>query len=239
MITIGIAEDNAKEREQLKNAILAYPKDYILLFAAKDGKDCLQQLKKYPPNILLLDINMPCVTRLLITTWCSYRHADTKIIGVSSHTNENLIREVITEGAKAFISKYFLSPESIIYKEVLHGTNLLKEAITKACNSECFIDKLVMNNPELFKPSVSSRDIIAKDFPKLKHDHILFAILNTTDLGYEEIAALMDISVHTVKSYYQQLANQFKISGRTALANYCMRHGLVKFTGFYDNTFVK
>jgi DNA-binding NarL/FixJ family response regulator len=239
MITIGIAEDNATEREQLKNAISGYPKDYKLLFAAKDGKDCLQQLKKHPPNILLLDINMPFVTGLIITTWCSYKHADTKIIGVSSHTNENLIREVITEGAKAFISKYFLSPESIIYKEALEGADLLKEAITKVYNSERFIDKLVMNNPELFKPSICSREIIAKDFPNLKHDHILFAILNTTDLSYEEIAALMDISLHTVKSYYQKLANQFKVSGRTNLANYCMRHGLVKFAGFYDDSFIK
>ena len=65
------------------------------------------QNTKHLPDILLLDIKMPKIDGLLLTQYITFIHPSIKIIGVSSHSNEALVTEVLSEGALGFITKSF------------------------------------------------------------------------------------------------------------------------------------
>jgi DNA-binding NarL/FixJ family response regulator len=234
MITIAMAEDNARERMLLKNAIAAL--GYKLLFDAIDGKDILIKLRdaKLLPQILLLDIQMPYANGLAVAAYVSFKYPTIKIIGISSHTNDRLVIEIISEGAKAFISKHFLTTDSAIYQDLIKGTNPLADAINSVQKEELFIEKLVLNDTKNIQLSLFTQQIIAQKYRYLKPKLVEFAILNATDMTISDIANLLFVSVETVKKYYQQLARDFKVSSREKLAKACMENGIVKFASYYD-----
>lgn len=240
MLTIAIAEDNTAEREGLIQEV--HKLGYQLVLTAINGYDLLQQLLKLPtnklPDILLLDINMPKINGLIVTTYCAYKYPSIKIIAVSSHTNDTLITEVITEGASAFITKYFLTPKSIVYYENYGTTNVLQIAITAVINGQLFIDKLLINHPESIKRTVATCTIISKQHPYLKPKHREFAVLNAAGLSLQEVAALMHMSVNTIKDYNAILCKQFGVDNHHQLVHVCFAHGIVKLAVYYDNTMV-
>ncbi|MDI9364810.1 MAG: response regulator [Flavobacterium sp.] len=235
MITVAIAEDNAKERTLLKNVIAAL--GHKLLFDAVDGRDILVKLgtAKVLPKILLLDVQMPYANGLDVTTYVNIKYPSIKIICISWHTNERLVKDIIGEGAKAFISKHFLTTNSAIYQDVIKGTNPLAEAIDSLQKGEIFIEKLLLNDIKKIQFSLSTSQIIAEKYRYLKPRLIEFAILNATNMPMEDIANILCVSVDTAKKYYQQLAKDFKVHTRDKLAKTCMENGIVKFATYFDN----
>ncbi|MBC7720445.1 MAG: response regulator transcription factor [Pedobacter sp.] len=239
MVQIAIAEDNTAERRLLKNKVAGY-KNYDLLFEAVDGWDLLKKLQsaKKLPHILLLDINMPYVNGLLITIYCSLKYPSIKIIGISSHTNENLVREVLSEGALGFIAKYFLYPTSIAYQSVYNREDLLAMAIKSVLANKLFIDKLVVNNPEKILFSISTKAIIANNYQHINATLVQFAILNATGLPFKNIAELMCVTEPAVKKYCRKLSAEVKVTDRYELSNYCMQNGIVKLATYFDSSMV-
>lgn len=234
MVTIAMAEDNATHRGLLKNEIAT--NGYKLLFDAVDGKDLLRKLQsaKVLPQVLLLDIQMPYVNGLAATTYITFKYPSIKIIGVSSHTNERLVSEIISEGATGFISKHFLTKDSIIYIECLKDINILQNAIDTVLQNKRFVDKLVVNDPDDLDLSMSTQQIIEVNYKYLKPRLVEFAILNATDLKIKDIADLLCVSYDAVRKYYKQLAKEFKVTSSEKLAKACMENGIVKFASYYD-----
>lgn len=238
MITIAIAEDNTVEREGLIQQINKLGCN--LVFAAVNGYDLLMRLSKLPtqklPQILLLDIKMPKINGLIVTIYCTYKYPSIKIIAVSSHTNETLIAEILTEGASAFITKYFITPNSFVYNNVYGTKNVLQLAIEAVQNGQLFIDKLLVNNPNEIKTTVATSAIINKYYSHFRPKKREFVILNVADLSLSEIAELMHTTESTLKEYSALLCKQFTVSNRYQVANACFTHGIVKLAAYYDNT---
>ena len=57
-INIMITDDHSMIREGLKN-LLELDGDIQVIAEAENGEDCLDKLKTFRPDVLLLDINMP------------------------------------------------------------------------------------------------------------------------------------------------------------------------------------
>ncbi len=238
MLSIAIAEDNAEEREKLIKQVVQL--GYTLQLVAVNGYDLLEQLQVLPthklPHILLLDIKMPRINGLLVTMYCAFKYPTIKVIGVSSHTNEQLVTHVITEGASAFITKYFLTPASIVYADNYGNTHLLQLAIDAVQKGELFIDKLLVNHPEKIQQNISTNTIIQKKYPQLKPKHREFIILNAAGLSLTEIALLMQISKHTVKDYNTILCQMFNVDNHHQLVQACFEQGIVKLAVYFDES---
>jgi DNA-binding NarL/FixJ family response regulator len=238
MITIAIAEDDAQSMRALQHEIATL--GYKILITATNGKDLLLQLQKLKvnklPTVLLLDINMPYMNGLLVTTYCSFKYPSIKIIGVSSHTNERLIREVLAEGATCFISKYFLTKESVIYQTYLKHSNIIQEAIQNAFKGEKMIDALIVNEPNKIGSSIATKQVIAINYQHLKPKLIEFAILNAAELSFNDIAGLMNVSYASVKDYCKTMCVQFNVADRHELTKKCMQFGIIKLAVYYDDT---
>ncbi len=238
MLTIAIAEDNAAEMVGLIEHVNKL--GHKLLLTAINGYHLLEQLSKLPtyklPNILLLDINMPKINGLIVTMYFANKYPSIKIIAVSSHTNDTLIAEVVTEGASAFITKYFLTPNSVVYQNVYGTTNVLELAIEAVQNGQLFIDKLLVNNPSDIKTTLATSTIIENHYSSLKPHKRAFIILNGADLSFKEIAILMHTTENTVKEYSSILCKKFGVKNRYLLTKACFAHCIVKQAVYYDST---
>lgn len=235
MIAFGLVEDNERFRKLIKKEISKL-NDSTLVIDVVDGYELLLKLNvaKKLPDILLLDIELPKIDGLLLTSYISQVYPSIKMIGVSSHSNKALVTEVLSEGAISFISKHFTSPESAIYKHTYGNRNSFKEAIDQTILNNTYIDDLLFNKGKELKLSTSTNQLINKKFPELTSIHKQFLLLNAAALSYQEIALVMNKSLPTIKKYLSFLLDKFEVKNKVELVTFCIKNGLVKLPSYYD-----
>lgn len=237
MLRIAIAEDEERHLNPLLKEVTAFKKNEINI-VAKNGLELLMSLQntKHLPDILLLDIKMPKIDGLIITQYITYYYPSIKIIGVSSHSNEALVTEVLSEGAIGFITKFILNKASAIYFGTYGNRNILFEAMEAALDNKEFIDSLLFNQRDSIKKSKSTKTIINENFANMPKAHIQYLILNAANLSHSEIAKVMNKSVASVKNYFNLIAAEFDVNTRSELVYYCTTHGIVKHPSYFDKT---
>ena len=103
--SILIAEDN----EELNHFLVQYFKDNYTVISAKNGKEALQMLEKYPIDIILSDIVMPEMDGmelcLYVKTNMQYSHIP--LVLLTARTNLQSKIEGLENGADAYIEKPF------------------------------------------------------------------------------------------------------------------------------------
>ncbi|MEO0066012.1 MAG: Response regulator uvrY [Bacteroidota bacterium] len=237
MLRIAIAEDEERHLTPIIQEVSAFKKAQINIIS-KNGFDLLMSLKtvKHLPEILLLDIKMPKIDGLLLTQHLTFIHPSIKIIGVSSHSNEALVTEVLSEGACGFITKFLLNKASAIYQGTYGNRNILIEAMEAVLDNKEYIDSLLFNQSGSIKKSKSTKAIIRENFENLPDTQIEYLILNAANLSHTEIAKIMNKSLASVKNYFNLLSAELNVSTRSELVYYCTTNGIVKHPKFYDKS---
>ena len=81
-INIMITDDHSMIREGLKN-LLELDGDIKVIAEAENGEECLDKLKTFRPDVLLLDINMPKMNGLEVLKALKDRKSKVKVLAVS------------------------------------------------------------------------------------------------------------------------------------------------------------
>ena len=87
----------------------------VQLFNCSTLLECVENFDEYKPDLILLDLKLEFESGV---DFLKYRESlpslmDTPVIVISSHTNEDLVKECIEHGIKDFIKKPFISFEQI------------------------------------------------------------------------------------------------------------------------------
>jgi len=102
LIKILIADDNPHSRSGMR-ALLSTRPDFVITGEACDGLDAVQQVKQKPPDVVLMDVQMPRMDGItatrIITDLCPQVH----IIILTLY--ENYLSEAMSAGASAFLTK--------------------------------------------------------------------------------------------------------------------------------------
>ena len=110
--SLMIVDDSATMRKIIMRTMRMSGLDFNSTEEAGNGKEALEKLNKGPVDIILCDINMPemngmeLVKKIRELGSC----ANTKIIMVSTESSQDLIDNVIADGANGYITKPF-TPE--------------------------------------------------------------------------------------------------------------------------------
>ena len=136
MIRILLADD----QNLISGALSTYlepAKDLEIIGSAKDGLTAIKQLEALHPDVVLIDLEMPGIDGLSTTRLVSQRFANTKVLILSSHANEEYIQEAIQAGAKGYLLKNTPTEEladaiRLVYKGyIVVVPGLLEKLLTK------------------------------------------------------------------------------------------------------------
>lgn len=137
MIRVLIADDHQLVRQGFQ-ALLARTRDIQVVGEARDGKEAVELTGKLAPDVVVMDISMPIVGGLKAAGQIQELGGETKILVLSMHSDENLVREALNHGAKGYLLKHdsytelvtairavaegktYFSPEIVTL--LLHGT---------------------------------------------------------------------------------------------------------------------
>jgi len=84
---------------------------------ASDGKDAIEKLKNFKPDLFFLDVNMPNMDGITLLKYLrsNAQYAGSKIVMCTSESEKARIIETIKLGANSYIVKPF-SPETLEQK---------------------------------------------------------------------------------------------------------------------------
>lgn len=209
MIRIAIVDDHEMVREGLR-AILQTEPDFDIVAESGSADRIVELAEQAQPDVVLLDARLPGVSgpdacRLLASSM-----PGTAVLIVSTYSDNELVNECITAGAKGYLIKDI---ERFSLNESIRAVHRGEGAVSPAIAGKV-LDRL--------------RDAAPADVPT---DPPLSErqreILRLVAQGYSnrEIAVNVTLSEHTVKSHIQEILRKLGLRNRVEAAIHAMRAG--------------
>ncbi len=123
-IRILLVDDSHSIRETLAIDLESQP-DLAIVGSVDNVKDALEQIQLLNPDIVMMDIEMPGMNGLEATKVISQLGTATKLIILSSHSQEEYLKRALNAGAKGYLLKNATVEElshgiRFVYKGYLH-----------------------------------------------------------------------------------------------------------------------
>lgn len=116
MDRVIIADDEETIRNGLENLINSYDINLTVIKKCKDGKESIEAIEKYKPEIIIMDINMPHINGLDVIDKVKDISPYSKIIIISGYDKFEYAQKAIELG----VFNYLLKPIDIIkFKDIL------------------------------------------------------------------------------------------------------------------------
>lgn len=110
MIRVVIADDHTLVREGIR-ALLERAGDIQVVGEAVDGRDAVELVRKLAPDVLLMDITMPQLNGIQAAEKLRDEGSPTRVVILTMHSDEALVRQALHIGVKGFLPKGSLSDE--------------------------------------------------------------------------------------------------------------------------------
>ena len=104
MINILIVDDRQSVRAKLKCLVQSVA-DFNVIGIAENGSDAIAKVKLLQPDIVLLDMEMPDISGLMVTKLVSQDFPQVKILIFSSHDKQEYVTQSISAGATGYLLK--------------------------------------------------------------------------------------------------------------------------------------
>jgi two-component system response regulator NreC len=213
MIKILLADDHKLLVDGLR-PLLEAKGDVKVVGVARDGLEAADLALKLKPDIILLDISMPCLNGIDAARKIMAEIPTTKIIILSMHADTRFIQESLRVGARGYILK-----ESAI-KEVI-------EAIEVVLRGQFFFSKSVRDRV-LHEYVEWIRESDKSPVSPLSGREREVLQLLAEGKSTKDIAGTLNVSIKTIESHRKQIMDKLNLYSIAELTKYAIREGLTR-----------
>lgn len=186
MIRIVLAEDQVMLRSALVS-LLSLEEDFEIVGTADDGVQAQRLVRKFEPDILISDIEMPEMTGLELADRLVQERTKTNVIIITTFARPGYIKRARNSGVKGYILKDAPS-------------DILADTIRKVAAGETvFVDADI--DDELV------------DDPLIDRDRRLLRLVEQGKTN-KEIAETQNLSVGTVRNYLNEVGSKLNATNR-------------------------
>lgn len=212
-ITIVVADDHSFFRTGLVQVLHHVPY-YRVVAEVEDGESLIEQANALNPDLMIVDIGMPKLDGIAATRILKKSGLKGDIIGLSMHTEEQIILEMLQAGALGYLEK-----------------NISKEELYKAIET-------VVHDKRLYFPASTSERLLhlmtESGFQPYPPAKIIFTPrelevigLTCADFTNKEIAAQLDLSKRTIETHKVRIMERMQVKSVAGLVAYAYTHGLI------------
>lgn len=212
MTRVLIADDHAIVRAGLR-ALLVEEAEFKLVGEAVGGYEAIELVEKTNPDVLILDLSMPDLDGISVTRKIKPQYPDMKILILTLHEDEALLKEAIKAGAAGYILKRAAEAELIsAIRVILRGDLYVDPALVRGLFQEPQQSQVKMKNPT---ESLTPRET---------------EILRLIVEGYtnRQIGQELNISIRTVEGHRANISDKLGLHSRVELVRYARQNGLIE-----------
>jgi DNA-binding NarL/FixJ family response regulator len=211
-----LADDHPVVRRGLR-AILETQRDIEVCGEASDGLEAVDLAKKTKPDLVLLDLTMPEMNGLEVTSALREHSPETDVLVLSMHFSEELAREVLRCGALGYMLKSDADSE-------------LLEAIDRVRRHQPFFtSKLASAMAQNFVDgsTEAGADANGKPDSPLTEREIQVVQLLAEGKSNKEVAGSLGVSTRTVESHRNHIMHKMNFASFSELIRFAVRSSLV------------
>ncbi|MCS5663644.1 MAG: response regulator transcription factor [Flavobacteriales bacterium] len=217
-VKIILVDDHVLVRDGIK-ALLEHESTFKVIAEASNGKDALEMLPVYQPDLLIVDIRMPEMNGNELITIVSKQFPDIKTLVLSMHDAQEYVLESIEAGADGYMLKGASKPE------------FLKALCTISDGGKYFsgdVSSILLNSLTHKEPAPSSKKGAENTFNLSKREkQVLSIILNGK--SNKEIAEELNVSKRTAEVHRYNLMKKLKVKNLMELSNKARAFNLVDY----------
>lgn len=212
-IKVYIADDHTLFRKAMVNLLKTFRK-IRLVKDAENGKELLNLIKQEPPDVAIVDLQMPVMDGTETCEHILQRHPDIKIIVLTMHDSENYILHMMELGVHAFLLKNTEPDEleraiyAVVEKDFYHN-DLVAAVLRKNMKS-----KKTGQRPDFKNADLSERE---KEILKLI----------CRELTIREIGHRLSLSENTVRNHRANIMEKIGVKNAVGLVKYAYETRLI------------
>ena len=210
-LRILIADDHEVARKGIR-ALLESHAGWEVCAEARDGREAVECASRLKPDVLVLDIGMPNLNGLDAARQILAIMPDARILILTVHDSEQMVREVLATGARGFLLKSDAGRDLVTAVEAVQNrrtfftpkvAQMLLDGYLRPQESDA-LDRRVLTPRE--------REVIQ-----------LVAEGKTT----KEVATALSLSVKTAETHRTNLMRKLDLHSIADLTLYAVRNGIV------------
>ncbi len=213
-IRVLLADDHAVLRAGLR-ALLATQPDLEVVGESGEGGEAVRLTESLRPDVLLLDVTMPGNERLAALRAARQRAPQTRVLLLTMHEDESLLREALGLGAVGYVLKKAAESELLTaIRAVARGEAYIDPALTKV-----MIDGYLGREEHTAASAALPGGLSPREVD----------VLRLTAEGYanKEIAEKLSISVKTVETHKAHIAEKLGTKSRVEWLRLARAMGLL------------
>lgn len=131
-----VVDDEIWFREGLVQLITSSQLGWEVVGEASDGKEAMQAVELYQPDLIITDINMPVMDGLQLMEWLSRLHPDIRVIILTGYRDFDYAQRALRYGAVEFLLKPFSLDEAYRILQKFYEELRLKQLKLRAAKRE-------------------------------------------------------------------------------------------------------
>jgi DNA-binding NarL/FixJ family response regulator len=212
MIKVFLADDHPLLRIGLRLSFEG-EKDVRLVGEAGDGFSAVERVQRDPPDVLLIDVDMPGISGIRAIRVLRKALPDMKILVLSTYNDEQYIRDAMEAGADGYILKCVEIDELVrIIKSFYRGIPA--------------VSPYLVNLTLGVHGEKEGRDDTDRACLTIREREVLRFLVDGRRI--KEIADSLHISTETVKSHTKNIYQKLKVRNRVQAARVAMGTKLLR-----------
>ncbi|HLZ92548.1 MAG TPA: response regulator transcription factor [Candidatus Acidoferrum sp.] len=211
-----VADDHEIVRKGLRSLLEAQP-GWQVTAEASDGREAVEKAKELRPDVTVLDIGMPSLNGLEATRQMLKNDARAKILILTMHESDPIIRDVLDAGARGYVLKTDAS------RDLVTAVNAVRSNKTffTAKVAQMVLDGYLDQNPKKEKPTESPKMRLT---PRQREIVQLLAEGKSS----KEVAVQLGLSVKTAETHRANIMRRLDCHSVSELVRYAVRNNIIE-----------
>ena len=215
-LRVVVADDHEVVRKGLRTILEEQP-GWEVTGEASDGRDAVDKVKSLKPDVSVVDVGMPGLNGLEATRQMLKNDPQTRVLILTMHESDPLIREVLDAGARGYLLKSDASRDLVNAVEAIRRNKTYFTARVAQMVLDGYLDKSPRPTAETDVPT-------SRLTPRQREIVQLLAEGKSS----KEVAVALGLSVKTAETHRANIMRRLNCHSVSELVRYAIRNNIIQ-----------